>query len=82
MILRKKPFENIVGKEENAGYQHVLFFPQYFFIPSLNFKPQFNCHLPNLMLSTSLRFRPLVKTYDIIEKRALHAGASARLWGA
>ena len=22
--------ENIVGKEENAGYQHFLFFPQYF----------------------------------------------------
>ena len=20
--------ENIVGKEENAGYQHLLFFPQ------------------------------------------------------
>ena len=22
--------ENIVGKGENAGYQHFLFFPQYF----------------------------------------------------
>ena len=22
--------ENIVGKEENAGYQHFLLFPQYF----------------------------------------------------
>ena len=27
----KKPFENIVGKEENAGNQHFLFFPQCFF---------------------------------------------------
>ena len=26
---RKKPFENIVGKGENAGYQHFLLFPQY-----------------------------------------------------
>ena len=24
------PFENIVGKGENAGYQHFLLFPQYF----------------------------------------------------
>ena len=27
---RKKPFENIVGKEENAGNQHFLLFPQCF----------------------------------------------------
>ena len=26
----KKPFENIVGKGENAGYQHFLLFPQCF----------------------------------------------------
>ena len=25
---RKKPFEIIVGKEENAGNQHFIFFPQ------------------------------------------------------
>ena len=28
--LRKKPFENIVGKGENAGNQHFLLFPQSF----------------------------------------------------
>ena len=28
--LRKKPFENIVGKGENAGNQHFLLFPQGF----------------------------------------------------
>ena len=29
--------ENFVGKGENAGYQHFLFFPQYFFslIPTI-----------------------------------------------
>ena len=27
---RKKPFENIVGKGENAGNQHFLLFPQCF----------------------------------------------------
>ena len=30
MTLRKKPFENIVGKGENAVYQHFLHFPQCF----------------------------------------------------
>ena len=28
--LRKKAFENIVGKEENAGYRHFLLFPECF----------------------------------------------------
>ena len=30
MTLRKKPFENIVGEGENAGYQHFLLFSQCF----------------------------------------------------
>ena len=30
MTLEEKPFENIVGKEENAGNQHFLLFPQCF----------------------------------------------------
>ena len=29
-VLYKKPFENIMGKGENAGNQHFLLFPQYF----------------------------------------------------
>ena len=28
--LMDKTFENIVEKEENAGHQHFLLFPQYF----------------------------------------------------
>ena len=28
--MGEKPFENIVGKGENAGNQHLLLFPQYF----------------------------------------------------
>ena len=28
--LRKKAFEHIVGKGENAGNQHFLLFPQFF----------------------------------------------------
>ena len=30
--LRKKPFENIVQKGENAGDQHFLLFPQCFLL--------------------------------------------------
>ena len=30
MTLYKNPFENIVGKGENAGNQHFLLFPQCF----------------------------------------------------
>ena len=30
MTLRKKHFENIVGKGENAGNQHFLLFLQFF----------------------------------------------------
>ena len=29
-VLQKKTFKNIVGKEENAGNQHFLLFPQCF----------------------------------------------------
>ena len=31
MTLKKTPFGNIVGKGENAGNQHFLHFPQFFF---------------------------------------------------
>ena len=30
--LKKRAFENIVGKGENAGYQHFLLFPQFFLL--------------------------------------------------
>ena len=30
MTLKMKPFENIMGKRENAGNQQYLLFPQYF----------------------------------------------------
>ena len=35
MIFRYDRVENIVGKGENAGYQHLLLFSQYF--PKLSF---------------------------------------------
>ena len=48
MTLGKKTYENIEGKEENAGNQHFLHFPQYFLhyqrkiVP---FRLQLNCGL-------------------------------------
>ena len=41
---RKKPFENIVGKGENAGNQHFLLFPQCF-LSYQRQKPSFELHL-------------------------------------
>ena len=40
---RKKPFENIVGKEENAGNQHFPLLPQCF----LSYETQL-CVLSNI----------------------------------
>ena len=37
MALKKEPFENIVGKEENAGNQHFHLFPQFSILPRTNF---------------------------------------------
>ena len=65
--LKKKSFENTVGKGENVGNQHFLLFPQCF----LPFPKQISiflshlfCHLQELMLSasTSLKFCHLVKS--------------------
>ena len=37
MIMYKKPFENIVGKGENAGNQHFLFPTMLSTLPNTNF---------------------------------------------
>ena len=58
---RKKPFENIVGKGENAGDQHFLPFPQCF-LPYHRQKSSFEPHLFssanafNLVMSKILLF--------------------------
>ena len=57
--LFKNPFENIVGKGENAGNQHFLLFPQCF-LPFPNeisiFLSHFFCCLQMLSIWTSLKF--------------------------
>ena len=56
---RKKAFENIVGKGENAGNQHFLLFPQCF-LPFLKQIPIFGshlyCRLQVLSIWTGLKF--------------------------
>ena len=44
-----KPFENIVGKGENAGKQHLLLFPQCF----LPYRKQISILEPLLFLSSA-----------------------------
>ena len=50
MTLKRKAFENIVGKEENAGNQHFLLSPQCFFILP---KPNFNFLVTFILLSAN-----------------------------
>ena len=52
MTLKKKPFENSVGKGENAGNQHFLLFPGYF----LSFPKQISIFLSHLFLSSANAF--------------------------
>ena len=44
MTLKQKPFGNIVGKGENAVYQHFLLFPNCF-LPFLKTNLSFQSHL-------------------------------------
>ena len=63
--LKMKPFENIVGKVENAGNQHFLIFPECF-LPNPKrifvFKFHLFCRLQMLSIWTSLKIFNLVKS--------------------
>ena len=65
MPLRKKPFENTVGKGENAGNQHFLLFPHCFLLfpeqISIFQSPLF-CRLEMLSIWTGLKFCRVVKS--------------------
>ena len=63
--LYKKPFENIVGKGENAGNQHFLLFPKCFLLFPKQisvFQSHLFCRLKMLSIWTSLSFCCLVKS--------------------
>ena len=64
---KKKAFENIVGKGENAGNQHLLLFPQCFlpFLKDIKFSifdTHFFCRLHMLSFWTSQKVCGLVKS--------------------
>ena len=65
--LKKEPFENIVGKEENAGDQHFLLFQQCFLCypeQILPFELTLICRLQTLSIWIGLKFRGLVKRFN------------------
>ena len=64
MTLRKNPFENTVGKGENAGNQHFLLFPQCFLPNHLHkssSEVHVECDLQMLSNWTGLKFCHLEK---------------------
>ena len=65
LSLRKRPFENIAGKGENAGHQHFLLFPQCFLLfqkSSSIFESHLFCRLQSLSIWTGQKFCRLVKS--------------------
>ena len=61
MTLENKPFENNVGKGENAGNQHFLLFPQCFLpIPKRNFV--FNRFPKQAQVFTCLQYKSFENT--------------------
>ena len=63
--LKKKGLENIVAKRENAGYHHLLLFPQ-LFLPLHRqisiFQSHFFCRLKMLSNLTNLKICRLVRS--------------------
>ena len=67
--LNKEPFENIVKKEENAGNQHVQFFPQWLKSCKeqiLPYESPFICHLQMFIIWTLF-----VKVYLLTKRQIL-----------
>ena len=64
-LMRKRPFENVVGKGENAGNQHFLLFQHVSYPSHIKFQffnSQLFCHLEILSILTSLKFCHSVKS--------------------
>ena len=66
---RKKPFENIVGKGENAGNQHFLLFPQCF-LPYQRQELSFELHLFCRLQMLSIWSRP--KNCRLVKSKKIH----------
>ena len=70
ITLKKKSYENIVGKEENAGNQHFLLFPQCF-PPYSRQKSSFQLNQICCQQMLSILFHPkfcrLVKSHNNVQ---------------
>ena len=70
--MKKEPFGNIVGKEENAGDQHFLLLPQFFLsYPEqiLPFgSPLSSANALNLDWSKIVLFGKELKAFSILQK--------------
>ena len=66
--LKRNPFKNIEGKEENAGKQHFLLFPQCFQSyrgQILSFGSPLICHLQMLSIWTSMKMSSCERVENI-----------------
>ena len=73
MTLGERPFENIVGKGKNAGYQHYLLFPQCF-LPYLREKSLLQQHLfYRLQMLSFINPLPDGKTLDLFKLKEFAA---------
>ena len=70
MTLKKKPFENIEGKGENAGSQHFSLFPTMFStLPQQNF----NFSSANAFNLDQFKLLSLSKVYPVPKEKNLHS---------
>ena len=76
--LKKRAFENIVGKEENACDQHFLLFPCFLLYQRCksSFELLKNCRLPMLSIWTSVKFCHLVEELNLYQTTKFWTGQS------
>ena len=94
MTLRKRPFDNIVGKGENAGHQHFLLYPQCFLPIAkhiLIFRSHLFCRLQvlsiwiqteKLSFGKELRVNSLITQFQVLLtlRRLKYCGKRMKYW--
>ena len=81
MILKRKPFENIVGKGENAGNWHFLLFPQCFltFPKQISvFQSHLFCRVQKLLIWTSLEILLFGKELTLYHTTIIQTGTKSK----
>ena len=71
---KKKPLENSVRKEENAGNQHFLLFPQCFLLFTKqisNLQSLLFCRLQIHSIWTGLKYCHVMSLYDFVIKEPM-----------